>query len=427
MWGEYTRTHSKSVLSAVSTHTEYYLTLAQSSTGILFGFSLITATIRTVVRFQTQRRLMVDDFMLMFGCLTLSASQIILYLMMEDIYWGEALILDSSPQTYALAIEDPKAFYHRILKYQQMSFSFTTLTWTTIFVVKFCFLLFFQQMIIRMERLMLAWKMVFGITLGCWAFCTCGIFISCPHFGLEACKSAILLRSILRFLNWLNCSGVRRRFWFHQEPRYRCHRNYFRHCVRLTQWAKLINHPAGFWLQHTVISIPVLLLWKVRIKSQQKIFLGIFLCLSICMIMIAIIKVSGLRIRKSQIDVQWEVFWQDVEATVAVIMVSITAFRSMIGMKTLKAREKRQRSWYSYRRKLLARNFRKVSKDETDIEQLPSIPRATLTGMRTFINSDKTWNNPGATGMTDASQGDWSGVDIHETHNIGVIQQISTE
>lgn len=62
------------------------------------------------------------------------------------------------------------------------------------------------------------------------------------------------------------------------------------------------------------------------------------------MIMIAIIRVSGLRIRKSNIDVQWEVFWQDIEATVAVIMVSITAFRSLMGMKALKAREKRQRS-----------------------------------------------------------------------------------
>lgn len=145
------------------------------------------------------------------------------------------------------------------------------------------------------------------------------------------------------------------------------------------------------------------------------------------MIIVAIVRVSGLRIRTTNIDVQWELFWQDVEATVAVIMVSITAFRSLIGVKALKAREKRERSWFSYRRKLLARNFKKVPKDETDIEQLPPIPRATLTGIRTFINSDKTWNNPGATGMTHASQGDWSGVDIHETHNIGVTQQISTE
>lgn len=187
--------------AVVSTHTEYCLTLTQSVTGILFGFSLITATIRMVIRFQTQRRLMVDDYMLMFACLTLSAAQIILYMMMGNPYWVEALVLDPSPQTFALAIEDPNAFYHRILKSQLMADSFGVLTWTSIFAVKFCFLLFFHQIIIRMERLILAWKVVFGITLICWAFCVCSIFISCPYFSMEACKSAILLRPILGLLN----------------------------------------------------------------------------------------------------------------------------------------------------------------------------------------------------------------------------------
>lgn len=145
------------------------------------------------------------------------------------------------------------------------------------------------------------------------------------------------------------------------------------------------------------------------------------------MIMVAIVRVSGLRIQKSNIDVQWDVFWIDVEANVAVIMVSITAFRSLLGIKALKAREKRERSWFSYRRKLLARKFKKVPKDESEIEHLPPIPRATLTGVRTFINSDRTWNKSGATGMTHASQGDWPGAAVHETHNIRVTQQFSTE
>lgn len=65
---------------------------------------------------------MVDDFILMFGCLTFSASQIILYMVMEDVYWDEALIFDPSPQTIALAIVDSNAFYHPILYLQQIDF-----------------------------------------------------------------------------------------------------------------------------------------------------------------------------------------------------------------------------------------------------------------------------------------------------------------
>lgn len=165
----------------LSTHTEYRLTSTQGVTGTLFGLSLITATIRMVIRFQSQRRLLFDDFMLMFACLTLSAAQIILYTTTDNWYWAEAFILDPKPQTLA-AIEDHGA---RILTPQQLAFSFLTLTWTSIFAVKICYLLFFHQMIIRLERLVLAWKLVFGFTVICWAFCACEIFISCPHFDLD--------------------------------------------------------------------------------------------------------------------------------------------------------------------------------------------------------------------------------------------------
>lgn len=70
---------------------------------------------------------MVDDFMLMFGCLTLSTSQIILYMVMEELYWDEALILNPSQQTIAPAIVASNAFYHRILNFQQMVMFFRAL------------------------------------------------------------------------------------------------------------------------------------------------------------------------------------------------------------------------------------------------------------------------------------------------------------
>ena len=46
------------------------------------------------------------------------------------------------------------------------------------------------------------------------------------------------------------------------------------------------------------------------------------------MILIAIIRISGLRTGNS-IDVAWEIFWQFMEACIAVLMVSLTAFRSL--------------------------------------------------------------------------------------------------
>lgn len=62
------------------------------------------------------------------------------------------------------------------------------------------------------------------------------------------------------------------------------------------------------------------------------------------------------------------------EAAIAVIMVSVTAFRSLLGIKAQKAREKRKQS------KVLVRYFKKTPQNESDLVQLPSIPGATLTG-----------------------------------------------
>ena len=117
----------------------------------------------------------------------------------------------------------------------------------------------------------------------------------------------------------------------------------------------------------------------------------------------------------------WELFWLDLEAAIAVIMVSVTAFRSLLGIKALKAREKRERS------KLLVRYFKKTPQNESDLVQLPSIPGATLTGMRTFIHGNGSWEDARAMGMTHKLEKDLPGADSHELHKIKVTHQFSTQ
>lgn len=141
------------------------------------------------IRYHFQRKLQADDFVLMIACLTLTASQIMLYVpSIDDIYWMEALILDHSPQILVSISKDPEAFYRRISKLQRMQFSSFALTWTSIFAVKICFLLFFHQMITRLRRLILAWRVIFGVTIFFWVLCICAVFINCPLFGPTACK-----------------------------------------------------------------------------------------------------------------------------------------------------------------------------------------------------------------------------------------------
>ena len=145
------------------------------------------------------------------------------------------------------------------------------------------------------------------------------------------------------------------------------------------------------------------------------------------MIIIAIVRISGFH-NNNIIDPVWVLFWYQVEGAVAIIMVSITGFRSLLGIKVSKARErkKRERFWYSQHQKLRARYFQKPTHDEPKTGQLPSIPGATLTGIRTFINGNGIWDKSKPMGMTHQSDEDLPEVASHEPQEV-MVTQLSTE
>lgn len=144
-----------------------------------------------MTRVYFERKLHPDDFILVFACSTFIASQANLYVLnLENIYWLGALVQEPiNPQTLVSILGDSEAFYRRVAKVQRIDSSSLALTWTSIYAVKVCFLLFFYGLIKRLPRLILTWKMIFGITIFFWAFCISGAFLCCPHFGPSSSKS----------------------------------------------------------------------------------------------------------------------------------------------------------------------------------------------------------------------------------------------
>ena len=146
-------------------------------------------------------------------------------------------------------------------------------------------------------------------------------------------------------------------------------------------------------LNFLVLIIPIHILWQIKINFRQKLVLGATLCLSIVMTMIAIIRISVIRGPKS-LDIVWGDFWNQTEACTALIIVSFSAFRSFFVARESREREaqNRQRFWYMNKKDRLRsawrrRQFRSGSEK---MDELPDIPRATLTGMHTFMNRGKT-------------------------------------
>ncbi|KAL8791318.1 MAG: hypothetical protein Q9195_005937 [Heterodermia aff. obscurata] len=287
---------------------------------------------RLAIRLTFQNRLFADDYFLLFGCSSLIAAFTLTNVMLKDVYFFMSLILgpvNIEPQESATA-----GLEDRMLRYQQLAIPAEILFWVTIFAVKMSFLLFFRQLLDLLADLSRFWKGTVGLVI------VSGIFF---------------------------------------------------------------------------VAIPLSLLWRVKIRLQQKIILSTFLCLSVCMFAICLVRMMGFSIHGNTsaividlarmrgmaidrntgatVDPQWTVFWQLVEASVAVTVVSLTAFRSLYNMKTQQEQKnkKRHELWLSsYRKRLISRKkMRRVDEFGDTVQDehysLPNIPGATLTGMRTFI------------------------------------------
>ena len=104
------------------------------------------------------------------------------------------------------------------------------------------------------------------------------------------------------------------------------------------------------------------------------------------MIIIAIIRIS--RVHASDFEI-WATFWQQIEACIAVLMLSLTAFRTLYVSAKASQGQQKNKANYSYRKRLWPSS--KKLQDERYIEL--NVPGATLTGMRTVIagNQNISW------------------------------------
>lgn len=157
----------------------------QGICGTLFGLSIFTATVRTVYRIRVNRRLRPDDYMLFFACATLIAANAMLYLLLSDLYWDEELLLDPV-KTILAAANTPKQLFGKILSTRMMILALQAVTWTSIYAIKFCFLLFFHQIVCRLKGQLFLWKIILGITVLFYCICISVSFMTCTHYDMEA-------------------------------------------------------------------------------------------------------------------------------------------------------------------------------------------------------------------------------------------------
>lgn len=138
---------------------------------------------------------------------------------------------------------------------------------------------------------------------------------------------------------------------------------------------------------YPVVSIPIILLRSSRLQFSTKLSIGFFLCLSIFMALCSIIRAAGyMRARTHVPEIIWRTFWQQAEGCIAAMMASITVFRAlfMAGSRQSEEGDEPARPKVSWLRSPKRNDEGSKGQDHGHIK-LPSIPVATLSGLRSFI------------------------------------------
>ena len=141
-----------------------------------------------------------------------------------------------------------------------------------------------------------------------------------------------------------------------------------------------------------ILSLPVSILWKVRISVRQKIGLAFSLCLSGAMVLVTIVRIAGIKLRGSgSVDIVWLAFWQQQECSIAVLMLSVSAFRSFFVPSSARSPAPRHQasSPSEKRRRFLHRRPHPDLYDTHETNGLPQIPGATLTGLTIVIEGNR--------------------------------------
>ncbi|KAM7195835.1 hypothetical protein V8F33_006484 [Rhypophila sp. PSN 637] len=343
----------------------------QEVIGIFFALAILSVIARAGARLYQRRRLGWDDYFLFAAAVILAGAVGLLYHMTLRVYIWTAMRMDTS----ILSMLDPNDLHDVVASSVPVIDSWVTLTWTSIYLVKASFLAFFKQLIWQVSRIQRYYWAVVILTIISWMFAFAMPFILCSEFGLNSIKCMDSSRDVLY--------------------------------ISLTAIAAAVDIITDLG----IVSIPIILLRRSKLRLSQKLLLGVFLCGSLIMASFSLIRVAKIQDSTGVgVDLPWEFFWQTMEANVAVLMGSLTVFRTLLSSESTKHVEARRRakaagprsqnpvpktlkSFGMWRLVNVKGGSRLVRSDLESQAQdggaLPEIPRGTMTGIKSFIWGNK--------------------------------------
>ncbi len=141
------------------------------------------------VRKQQQHRVL-DGLLFLFACMCLIAATVLLMREATSIYtvanWVTSVVDGSDLENQVGSA--PSDFEYAVRVVTSEGYTYSVLIWVAIFAIKFCYLLFFRQLIDRLNGIVIYWKITMSITALSFGFNFCALFIACSQFGQKACE-----------------------------------------------------------------------------------------------------------------------------------------------------------------------------------------------------------------------------------------------
>lgn len=146
---------------------------------VFFTLAILAAIIRLTVRLKLQRRLFLDDGLLICACFCLIVSTVLSYNLLDIWYINEALAIDPDSVNKTSSKAENR---HLDLR---MWHAANPMLWTSLYLVKFSFLHFFKSLVSRIDGMKMYWNAVIVICVLSYFTSISETFIACPHFNSD--------------------------------------------------------------------------------------------------------------------------------------------------------------------------------------------------------------------------------------------------
>ncbi|EPE28708.1 hypothetical protein GLAREA_09829 [Glarea lozoyensis ATCC 20868] len=351
---------------------------------ILFTLTLTLVLTRLILLIRHHTPFHFDDYLILLATLFLIGGVSLLLTFIDEMYLFEA-VLFASPLP-AL----PSNWIAQGYDYHERAVGVMIVTWAVIVSVKMSFLAFFRRLIRSVEGMRWLWWTAAGFNgvVGGYGF---SVYVaSCPVFGnprIFQCTTSVPLRAAVGY-----------------------------------SLAQMVLDVVGDLL---IIAIPIKLILAIKISPKKEIYLTLSLCLTVILIIVTIIRASGL-VNKGKLDTTWEIFWQIMSAEIGIMIATATTFRALFvardAEKGVASKAKQTPGSTSSRTLTKKKPSEKSYEEEVEagshLADLPPPQNAVLPPQRTVLPGVHT-SIEGRSSRRGSRQGDEFGAfDVSPTHAI---------